>query len=234
MNQSSRDQILNKLRSARRVFEDAPPRPKTYLPVSPPVGEELHFKEALLERFRHELELLRAESFVVDGDAAARDLILGLLEEHQTKRIAAWHFAHIPVEHLYTAVEQAGYTVHYPRIHDSEFRAATLDRLESATVGLTGVDAAAATTGTLIVSTGEGKSRIPTILPPVHIAVLTMDQLLPRVEDWLKQERHTPSSVIHHSANICFISGPSRTADIEKQLVLGVHGPGRLQVIIKR
>jgi L-lactate dehydrogenase complex protein LldG len=233
MTDTTRNQILNKLRNARRAFEDAPPRPKIYLPVSPPVDDELHFKEALLERFRHELELLRAESFVVDGDAAARELILGLLEEHQVHRIAAWHFAHIPVDHLYTAIEQAGYIVHYPRVHESEFRAAMLDRLETATVGLTGVDAAAATTGTLIVSTGEGKSRIATILPPVHIAVLTIDQLLPRVEDWLKQERHAPAA-IQHSANICFISGPSRTADIEKQLVLGVHGPGRLQVVIKR
>ena len=95
-------------------------------------------------------------------------------------------------------------------------------------------NAAAATTGTLVVSTGEGKSRIPTVLPPNHIAIINLDQLLPRMEDWLKQEREGGEQHITSSANLCFISGPSRTADIEKQLVLGVHGPRRLQVIVKR
>lgn len=228
MTNHSRDKILNKLRSARRPFRDAPPRPDDYLPVTDAPDE------GLLERFRAEVELLSGEVFVVDGDDAAREMILRLLAEHETTRIAGWHFKHIPVERLHTAVKDAGYTVDYPNIHDDDGRAAELDRLETATVGLTGADAAAATTGTLVFSTGEGKSRIPTVLPPVHIAVITLDQIVPRLEDWLKRERITDDSAIHRSAHICLISSPSRTADIEKQLVLGVHGPGRLQVVVKR
>lgn len=228
MSQSSREQILNKLRGVRRPFPDAAPRPDAYLPVSP-----LADGQDLLERFKQELAALKAELFVVDGDSAAREKLLELLEEHDTKRIAAWDFAYIPVEGLRAAIEQAGYAIDYPSIHN-ENRVDAIDRLESAEVGLTGADAAAATTGTLVVSTGEGKSRIPTVLPPNHIAIIKLDQLLPRVEDWLKQERESGKQHITSSANLCFISGPSRTADIEKQLVLGVHGPRRLQVIVKR
>lgn len=226
MTQNSRDKILNKLRSVRRPFRDAPPRPNDYLPVTDTPDD-------LLERFRAELELLRGEVFVVDGDDAARETVLRLLAAHDAKRIAAWHFKHIPVKRLHTAIKDAGYAVDYPRIHDED-RAAELDRLETATVGLTGADAAAATTGTLVFSTGEGKSRIPTVLPPVHIAVITLDQIVPQLEDWLKRERLSDAPAIHNSAHICLISGPSRTADIEKQLVLGVHGPGLVQVVVKR
>ena len=72
------------------------------------------------------------------------------------------------------------------------------------------------------------------MLAPVYIVVITLDQLLPRVEDWLARERQNGLETLRSAANLCFISGPSRTADIEMQLVLGVHGPGQLQVVVKR
>ena len=85
-----------------------------------------------------------------------------------------------------------------------------------------------------MVSTAPGKGRIPTILPPVHIVVAELGQFVVRIEDWLVQERTEGNPTLEQSANICFITGPSRTADIEKQLVLGVHGPKQLQVVVKR
>lgn len=228
---SSREVILNKLRQAQRPFMDAPPRPAVYVPVT---SMEDTSPEALYERFKTELERLTAEVFLVENDDTARDCVLDLLTSHNTKRIAAWHFKHIPVKKLRTAIREAGYVIEHPNIQDSNTRAAELVRLETAEVGLTGVDAAAATTGTLIVSTAPGKGRIPTVLPPVHIVVMSMNQLVSRVEDWLANIREAGSTLFEQSANICFITGPSRTADIEKKLVLGVHGPKKLQVVVKR
>ena len=60
------------------------------------------------------------------------------------------------------------------------------------------------------------------MLPPVHIAVVELKQFVPSIEDWLSQERANGNPTLQNSANICFISGPSRTADIEKQLVQGL------------
>ncbi len=232
---NAKETILNKLRGAR-PFTDAPPRPRRYLPVTRLDDQS---PEGMLHRFTLEMTALDGEVFVVDGDEEARSCILGLLESHNTRRIAAWHFKHIPVAKLYTAIQKAGYTVDYPNIKgDDEDRAAQMTRIETAEVGLTGVDAIAATTGTLIVSTGAGRGRIPSVLPPVHIAVATLGQFVPHIEGWLANIRAGQGAgeptPLADSTNITFISGPSRTADIEKQLVLGVHGPKRVQVVVKR
>lgn len=226
---SSRDQILNKLRSARRPFIDAPPRPQTYLNVTVQDDET---PDALLERFTLELTGLKGEVFPVDGDEGARAKVLELLEFHQAKSILAWDFSHIPVDGLESAIRAAGIEILQPDTHD-EMRMETLSASAEAQVGLTGADAAAATTATLIFTTAPGKGRIPTVLAPVHIAVITLNQLLPRIESWVAAQRAQGMPLKDH-ANFCFISGPSRTGDIEMQLILGVHGPGQVQVVVKR
>lgn len=226
---SSRETILNKLRSAHRPFDDAPPRPQTYLNVTVQDDES---PDALLERFTRELTALKGDVFTVEGDDAARAKVLELLAQHETKSIIAWDFAYIPVEGLEVAIRAAGIDIVQPDTHD-EMRMEILSASAEAQVGLTGADAAAATTGTLIFTTAPGKGRVPTVLAPVHIAVITLDQLLPRLESWIAVQR-AQGLPLTNSANFCFVSGPSRTGDIEMQLILGVHGPGKVQVIVKR
>ena len=230
---TSREEILQKLHDTQKPFPDAAPRSNSYLSVTP--ADDTAPQE-LLARFTQEMERLNGEVFVVQGDDEVHAKVLELLKQHNTKRILAWNFKHIPVKKLSTAIRNAGYTVNYPNIQqdNNHERQREIERLESAEVGLTGADAVAASTGTLIVSSAPGKGRIPTILPAVHIAIVTLDQLVSNVEEWLVKERAAGNSTLENSANICFISGPSRTADIEKQLVLGVHGPKQVQVIVKR
>lgn len=227
---SSRETILNKLRSARRPFDDAEPRPTAYMPVT----QQSEFSpDALLQRFTLELEQLKGQVFAVEGDAGARDKVLELLAFHDAKHILAWDFRYIPVEGLESAIRAAGIEITQPDTH-TESRGDVLAHAETAKVGLTGADAAAASTGTLVFTTAPGKGRIPTVLAPVFIAVITPDQIVPRIEDWLAKERQNGLETLRNAANLCFISGPSRTADIEMQLVLGVHGPGQVQVVVKR
>lgn len=225
---SSREKILNKLRAARQPFPDAPPRPKTYESVARLNDES---PDGLLSQFVEEIRLLRGEAFITQSDDEACEKTRELLRFHQTTHLLSWDFRHIPIKGLENAIRDMGITITQPDIHD-EFRAETLALVERAEVGLTGVDAAIAATGTLIFSTGPGKGRIPTVLPPVHIAIVSADQLLPRLEDWIAGQRARGLPTIASSANVCFITGPSRTGDIEKQLVLGMHGPGQVQVIV--
>lgn len=227
---TSRDRILNKLRAARRPFADASPPPAEYQPV---VRVDDTAPEALLERFTAELEALDGEVFAVDSVDSAREQVLSLLVASGARRVMAWHFKHIPIPRLYTAIQQAGYTVDYPQTRGDD-RPARLARLEAAAVGLTGASAAIAGTGTLVIQTGKGMTRLPAILPPTHIAVIRLRQIVPRIEDWLAHQREGDSAALHDPANVCFVTGPSRTADIEKMLVLGVHGPKRVQVVVIR
>jgi L-lactate dehydrogenase complex protein LldG len=226
---SSRDNILNKLRGVHRPFDDAPPRPKAYLNVTVQDDES---PDALLERFSKELGALTGEVYPVTGDEEARAKVLEVLEQFEAKSILAWDFSHIPVDGLEAAIRATGIEIIQPDTHD-EMRMETLSAAADAQVGLTGADAAAATTGTLIFTTAPGKGRIPTVLAPVFLAVITLDQLVPRLESWIAKQRAL-GLPFTNSANVCFITGPSRTGDIEMQMVLGVHGPGKIRVIVKR
>lgn len=227
---TSRDTILNKLRAARKGEIAAPPRPKDYLPVT--VIDDTS-TEGLINRFVEEITFLKGEAFVVEGDSAACAKILDLIGAQQTTHILAWDFTHIPVAGLASALKGVGIEVTHPELND-EFEFETKAHIGGAGVGIVGVDYAAASTGTLIMTSGKGRSRAATILPPALIAVVTVDQLIPRIEDFVAAQRANGLDSMWNKANIFFVTGPSKTGDIEMNLILGVHGPGIVKVIIKK
>jgi L-lactate dehydrogenase complex protein LldG len=96
----------------------------------------------------------------------------------------------------------------------------------TADVGLTGADMALAETGSVILGMNAGQSRLVSLLPPVHIAMLSASKIVPDINTWAANRTgDMPSQLV-------IISGPSKTADIEKKLVIGVHGPKRFIVIL--
>jgi len=100
---------------------------------------------------------------------------------------------------------------------------ATLKLCARAKAGITGLDAIIADTGTLVIASKSAGDRVASLVPPVHIALLEGVRMYQSLEDYLEDADPT----LTHQ----FITGPSRTADIEKKLVLGVHGPVRLILI---
>ena len=102
--------------------------------------------------------------------------------------------------------------------------------MESCDAGWTICDALIAQTGTVLLSARGSGGRALSVLPPHHVVVATRDQLvpdLPAAFEVLSREygSEPPSS-------LSFITGPSRTGDIERILVLGAHGPKRLSVLL--
>lgn len=95
-----------------------------------------------------------------------------------------------------------------------------------ADIGLSGVDAALAETGSVVVSSGAGKSRLATLLPPVHLALVPVSALTSDLFTW------TAARKGDLAANTVLVSGPSKTADIEQTLAIGVHGPKRFIVVL--
>jgi len=101
-----------------------------------------------------------------------------------------------------------------------------------AEVGISGSNVVAADTGTLFVIENEGNARLATGLPPIHIAIVGMEKLVPTLHDAYKV-----AEVTWRYANytvpgyVSLISSPSKTGDIEKVTTYGAHGPKELHVI---
>jgi L-lactate dehydrogenase complex protein LldG len=108
--------------------------------------------------------------------------------------------------------------------------ARTIDGAFDADAGITTSDFALADTGTLVVLASPDQHRLDSLAPAVHIALLRATDLVANLEELFA--RLVSANAFHSSSAITFIRGPSRTADIELTLSVGVHGPKRLHVIV--
>lgn len=101
-------------------------------------------------------------------------------------------------------------------------------------IGVTGANAAVAETGTLVIVTNEGNAELVTTLPPVHVAVLGVEKIVPTLDDVTAMLRLLPRSGTAQklTVRVSFITGPSRTADIELTPVRGAHGPKELHIVL--
>lgn len=99
-------------------------------------------------------------------------------------------------------------------------------------VGVTTAQHGIAVSGTLVLESAEEKHRLLSLVPPVHVALLPVSRLCDSLAEALERVRTVDSSGILASRTITFITGPSRTSDIELTLTIGVHGPQALHVIL--
>jgi L-lactate dehydrogenase complex protein LldG len=108
----------------------------------------------------------------------------------------------------------------YSKAVDVRFHAETAD------IGISGAEFGVAETGSIFMDSFSVESRLVSSLPPVHIVFIRSGDIVSDIDDAL--------AIITASFNrgyISFITGPSRTADIERVLAIGVHGPSRLMII---
>ncbi len=210
----SRDSILGRLRAARPLIQPPPARRDAASRVVPMDDTT---PGALVDRFVREAQSLQSQVHQVESDQAAVDRIRSLIGED--RRIQRWAFEHIPVEGLEAALSERGI-------------GAGEGRDPSIRIGLTGVDAALAATGSLVLEAGPGKPRLASLLPPVHIAVVRPDQIIPDLETWVGEQRTRGVDAYRRLSSVMVISGPSRTADIAMELILGMHGPGELHIVL--
>jgi iron-sulfur cluster protein len=103
-----------------------------------------------------------------------------------------------------------------------------------ADIGISGANLAIAESGTLVIISNEGNVRLATTLPPVHIALVTAEKFVETLEEatLLIKALTIASSGKKLTSYVSFITGPSSTTDIEKENVVGVHGPQEVHVVI--
>jgi L-lactate dehydrogenase complex protein LldG len=100
--------------------------------------------------------------------------------------------------------------------------------VKTAEVGINFADYALADTGSLVFLTESHETRLISLLPPIHIALIARKNILSGLDELFTLVPHPALK----SSAMTLITGPSRTADIEMRLVRGVHGPGEVHVII--
>ena len=203
---SSREAILGRLMTSRASVRlpqhDAP---------APRLPERRSPSECLL-RFHEEATALGIECFVELSAADVCDRVRRLTDG---LRLLSWDATQLPYG-LGDLLSNASFG-HSPRADQA-----------LAEAGLTGCDGAIAETGSLVMLSAPGRSRVVSLLPPFHVAVVTPDDLCFSMGEYFHDHRDR----IQSSTSCTFITGPSRTADIELTLTLGIHGPGRLAIIM--
>ena len=96
-------------------------------------------------------------------------------------------------------------------------------KLYEVDAGITDAVCAFAESGTIVVTSGPQRNRGTWLIPPIHICVLRASQILPDLLDW------KPAAL---PTSLTFITGPSKTADIEGILITGVHGPRAVHIFL--
>lgn len=205
-------------------------KPLTEAPTRTEVGpptfwkEQKHYYDKTLELFKNNLEALTGRVVVAESAHQVQTQIQEWLHELGAKSIMCWDHERLTE---IANPEALGVKVHY--WNDEKDRDTLKDIVSKVDVGLTWADYAIGYTGTLALLPGPKQGRSVSVLPPTHIAVFTRSQLVPTmsyvVRDLLAKKDNFPSA-------INFITGPSRTSDIEMDLSIGVHGPFRIWVII--
>lgn len=159
--------------------------------------------QSLAAQFTLELNALGGTVIQVTGkDASAR------LEEFLRGR---------KIERVFVDAAGAKYVTGIPSVREPD---------PTLRAGVTGVLCGIAETGSVVLVSGAGQTLTASLLPEVHVALLKQSQLLPTLASAL-----TRPEVPHAAAGI-IVTGPSRTADIEMTLTIGVHGPGELIVFL--
>jgi L-lactate dehydrogenase complex protein LldG len=197
-------------------------------------------RSALVTRLQDELRAVGGQAIRVTSVAEATAYVTQLASERESKLVVRWENALLETLEVDAALATQGVEVSTaaPPLEDeaamAEQRQRLRDLLARADIGLSGADYVIAETGTLALSTLPGQMRGVSLLPPVHVAVVKSSQIVGTMADCLAMLQDEGRGNVPERLTSCvsFITGPSRTGDIELSLTVGVHGPGELHLVI--
>jgi L-lactate dehydrogenase complex protein LldG len=212
----------------RKMAVQGVARPDVEPPIETfPLPEAETIQDPVLA-FRKNLEQVGGEFYQV-SEAQAPNQVAELLRRLGIKQLLAWGELEPTIYSILHRLEWEGLKIQQPELPQGvgPERASTLAELDRFEAGLTGASAAIAESGTLVLPGGRRRSQLVSLLPPIHLAILHQRDIYTTMETWMKAggERQ-----VTNLAQTNLISGPSRTADIEMTLTVGVHGPRRVIV----
>ncbi len=207
----SRERILERVRNALKSAAH-PPAQAAPRPIFAPIPD-------LFERFQAECLANKTELIVATDEVAAAAAVESVLDSLPAGEIFAQDSPELRgIAHSWVTPRPVRWS---SQGAPSEASQATIS----------GCELLVALTGSIVVSAACG-GRGASIVAPCHIVVGNLSQLVPDLETALAQVR--ARGIDSRNSFACFITGSSRTADIEKILVLGAHGPRRLVLVLRR
>ncbi len=206
-NSEARDKILSRLRAvSTQNWHKNWPEQVPEGEVFPPVTD-------LLAQFSEELSTLGGQVFVGDNRQAL------YAELKRLAGVNGWEQLVTLDQELYQEMDEAGVPVTNQANFEADFE-----------VGVTRCEALVALLGSVMVCASGPSGRRMNVFPPVHVVVAGLSQMVPSIANGFERIEKKDGNQL--PSQITLISGPSRTADIEKTLVMGAHGPRELIVLI--
>ncbi|GAA4804291.1 lactate utilization protein C [Olivibacter ginsenosidimutans] len=203
---TAKERLLKKIRKALLVKRDNPYPNLEEVPLYKEIDEPLEILFA--QRFTEV-----AGNFVFcEDEIQLIENILAITEHEQVKKIYAWEQA---VQEILDRYEFPYYKT------DIDFK--------NAEIGITTCEALIARTGSIMVTNGSAAGRRLSIYPPIHVVIAYTSQIVMDLKDGFEVLKKKYTSL---PSMISTITGPSRTADIEKTLVLGAHGPKQVYLLL--
>jgi L-lactate dehydrogenase complex protein LldG len=174
----------------------------------------------LFDTFKMRAEAVSAEVHRVETREKALEFILGFLRAENVTDARQSRAVWVKGS-LLDGVDGARFTEQIPGLTFD----VTVDAAEASKVGISQMEWAIANTGTLVTDAAPVERRLASALPAIHVAVVPTDAIEPDMAAVFTR--------IHprQSGYISMVTGPSRTADIERVLTIGVHGPSRLVIV---
>ncbi len=225
---SERENILARVREALKLPAPLPgtnhgpdgkplglPKVEDHRRVLPPVGDSFEARVALFQKNAIEL---KAEFFLLESEPELVEHLCKLRETERWRKVGS---------HQGPLTDAACRALGLPVCWtDSQY---LVSDLEACDAGLSECDALVAQTGSVVVTSRSSGGRALSVLPPHHVVLARRDQLVAGLPEAFALVKARYSG--NYPSMISFITGPSRTGDIERILVLGAHGPKKLTIL---
>lgn len=256
MGNSNQTEFINTIRRAlghsadglerQREFFDLPMSEKDLTTLKGIANRTPEEKEKLLETMIEAAEPINLNVIVLPDVAAVTAAIVDLVREKEPewgdkKSVTAWKHPLIESLNLTAALGEQGVSIYFTDSEDGEMeddlsietREKLRQHIIDSYIGITSADFCMADTATLVMRTRPGQARSVSLLPLIHVAVIKRAQIIADLKELIALFKWDP---VHRQEGLTncmtFISGPSKTADIEATMVHGAHGPREVYIFV--
>lgn len=190
-------------------------------------------KDALLTQLQNNAVLQEWNVVTVSSETEARDAVITIVKGLDAELVV--RTSHPMIERLELDEALAANSIESVLLtsRSGDLEPDQLQNIAArADIGITGVDYLIAETASASLVSREGMTRMASLLPPVHIAIAHIDQVVETLGDLLTLREAELADEDAPNWYMNLVSGPSKTADIEQTIVIGVHGPGEVHLIV--